>query len=362
VAKIHIARCAAAQFTEGDTLHWWYNLPGVRGLRGVRTRYADDYLWLPYICGEYVKATGDAAFLATKIPFLEGEPLAAGQADRYAEYFHSGRRGALYEHCLRAVERALGLLGVHGLPLMQGGDWNDGMNQVGAGGRGESVWLGMFLVMVLDNMASLCKLEKEPALAERFLGEAAVLRERLDQHAWAGDHYIRAFWDDGEPLNTVDLLPQAFAALCAMPNQQRVNQALNTAMAQLVDEDNHMIKLLAHPFEHGAKRAGYINEYPPGIRENGGQYTHAAVWLCLALARAGRQDEARRLLQLLNPAQFCQNPETMERYGGEPYALAGDVSAAPGALGRAGWTLYTGSAAWFLICARALWPPAPPAA
>ena len=367
VVKAQIARCAAAQFPEGDGLHWWHRLPGTNGLQGVRTRYSDDYLWLPYITAEYVAATGDTACLDMQIPFLEGEPLASEEKDRCALYPQSKQRASLYAHCLLAVERGLRLLGEHGLPLMQGGDWNDGMNRVGAGGTGESVWLGMFLAMVLEGMAGLCRTKNEDAPAKRFLHEANLLRERIDEHAWAGDHYLRAFWDDGTPLGTpassessgaesdvcgIDLLPQAFSALCGMPDKKRVHQALDTAIARLVDEEHSLIRLLREPFTHNGRRAGYINDYPPGIRENGGQYTHAAVWLCLALSRVNRKKEARRLLRLISPAHICQNPAAMERYQGEPYALAGDASAAPGIEGRAGWTQYTGSAAWFLRCVR----------
>jgi len=354
VVKAHIARCAAAQFPQGDGLHWWHRIPGVNGLQGVRTRYADDYLWLPYITWEYIQATDDDAFLDTQIPFIEGEPLASDEKDRCAVYRQSKIRGSLYAHCLLAIERALSLMGARGLPLMRGGDWNDGMNQVGAGGQGESVWLGMFLVMALEGMANLCKIKNETAPAQRFANEANLLRERIDVHAWAGDHYLRAFWDDGAPMGIIDILPQAFAVLCGMPDHNRVNQALDTAIKHLVDEEHDIIKLLREPFTHHDKRAGYINDYPPGIRENGGQYTHAAVWLCLALCRAGRKEEAKRLLQMINPARLCQDPARMERYRAEPYALAGDVSAAPGIEGRAGWTHYTGSAAWFWRCGAEL--------
>jgi len=354
VARLQIARCAAAQFPQGDGLHWWHRLPGVDGLQGVRTRYSDDYLWLPFITSEYIQATNDSEFLDTQLPFLEGEPLAPEETERCAVYPQSKQRGSLYAHCLLSVERALRLLGAHGLPLMQGGDWNDGMNQVGTGGQGESVWLGMFLIMALEGMAGLCIIKNEAAPAKRFAEEANQLRERIDAHAWAGDHYLRAFWDDGTAMSMIDILPQAFSALCCMPDRERVNQALDTAIKHLVDEEHNIIMLLKEPFTHRDRRAGYINDYPPGIRENGGQYTHAAAWLCLALGRIGRKDEAKRLLQLINPAQFCQDPARMERYRAEPYALAGDVSAAPGIEGRAGWTHYTGSAAWFLRCAREL--------
>jgi len=354
LVRRHIARCAAAQFAEGDALHWWHRLPGGEGVRGVRTRCADDYLWLPFVCAEYVTRSGDAAFLDVKVPCREGEPLEPGEPERYAVYY-PGREGAsLYGHCVRAVERALGLLGSHGLPLMLGGDWNDGMNRVGAGGTGESVWLGMFLIMVLERTAKLCELKEDHAPAEKYKSRASELRASIDAHCWAGDRYLRAFWDDGAPLGSsngpcgIDLLPQCFASLCDMPDKARVSRALSTAWACLVDEEHGVVRLLREPFPHGGKRAGYINDYPPGVRENGGQYTHAAVWLCMALQKEGRHDEARRVLDLLNPAVFCQDPARMAAYRAEPYFLAGDVSGAPGAAGRAGWTLYTGAAGWMM--------------
>jgi cyclic beta-1,2-glucan synthetase len=345
LAKQQIARCAAAQFPEGDALHWWHRLPG-QATRGVRTRYADDYLWLPYVTSEYIRATGDRAFLHMKLPFRSGAVLAPEETERYAEYPLGNETASLLEHCTRSADRALDLLGSHGLPLMQGGDWNDGMNRIGIKGRGESVWLGMFLSMVLDGMELLCDCEA----AAHYRAQATRLREAIDTHAWAGDRWLRAFRDDGTPLNGIDLLPQAFAALCGMPNKNRVEQGLCTAMKLLVDREHGLIRLLREPFDHRGPRAGYINDYPPGVRENGGQYTHAAVWFVMALFRAGRTEDAHALLCMLNPAQVCQDPACMARYQAEPYFLAGDVSAAPGIEGRAGWSLYTGSAAWFWRC------------
>jgi len=355
LVRRQIARCAAAQFPEGDALHWWHRLPGREGVRGVRTRYADDVLWLPFVCAAYVLQSGDTAFLDTKIPFREGEPLEPGEAERYTVYY-LGREGVpLYEHCLRCVDRALTLLGGHGLPLMLGGDWNDGMNRVGANGAGESVWLGMFLIMCLGRTAKLCEIKADMPLAEKYRAQAQALRAAIDEHCWAGDRYLRAFWDDGTPLGGedgtpcgIDLLPQCFAALCDMPDQTRINTALDTAMAQLVDEEHGIVRLLREPFTHRGKRAGYINDYPPGVRENGGQYTHAAIWLCLALFKQGRETQAQRALAMLNPAQFCRDPDRMAIYRAEPYFLAGDVSGAPEGEGRAGWTIYTGAAGWMI--------------
>jgi len=350
-----VARCAAAQFPEGDAMHWWHRLPG-HATRGVRSRYADDYLWLPFVCSDYVLQTGDYAFLQTMIPFREGKALYPDEHERYAAYPLGKERASLYEHCARATDRALGLMGPRGLPLMMGGDWNDGMNNIGIKGQGESVWLGMFLSITLERMARLCDHEKDHGRAQKYREESLRLKEALDLRAWTGDRYLRAFWDDGLPLGggaglpcSIDLLPQSFAVLCGMPDEDRRRRALDSAAAHLVDRHG-MIRLLREPFTHQSRRAGYINDYPPGMRENGGQYTHAAMWFIMALLREGRADEAYNCLQIINPADFCQNEERMLRYRGEPYAMAGDVCAAPGCEGRAGWTLYTGSAAWFLRC------------
>jgi len=225
---------------------------------------------------------------------------------------------------------------------------------VGAGGTGESVWLGMFLIMVLERTAKLCEQKNDIALTEKYRAQANTLREAIDTHCWAGDRYLRAFWDDGSPLGGgsgqchIDLLPQCFASLCGMPDKARVNTALSTAWAHLVDEEHGIVRLLKEPFTHRGKRAGYINDYPPGVRENGGQYTHAAMWLCMALLKEGRKDEACRVLDILNPARSCRDEKRMAVYRAEPYFLAGDVSGALGGEGRAGWTIYTGAAGWMM--------------
>ncbi|MDR2524713.1 MAG: DUF3131 domain-containing protein [Oscillospiraceae bacterium] len=353
LVRVQLYRCAAAQFPEGDGLHWWHRIPG-EGIRGVRTRYSDDFLWLPYVCGEYVLRSGDASVLEKRIPFREGEALRPEEHERYAVYPQSAEKATLYTHCIRAVERTLQDMGAHGLPRMGGGDWNDGFNLVGAKGRGESVWLAMFFSMVLESTAQLCRLQAEPERAERYRDQAQRLREAIESCAWAGDRYLRAFWDDGTPMGgegnepcAIDILPQAFASLCGLPDADRRRLALDTAMARLVDHPHRMVRLLRVPFPHEGKRAGYINAYPAGIRENGGQYTHAAVWLCLALFKEGRAEDALSLLQMLNPAAMPQDSAALASYRGEPYALAGDVSAAPGIEGQAGWTFYTGAAAWY---------------
>ncbi|MDR2646535.1 MAG: hypothetical protein LBB67_00180 [Oscillospiraceae bacterium] len=353
LCRVQLARCAAVQFTAGDVLHWWHRIPG-DGIRGARTRYADDLLWMPYVAAQYVSKTGNRDILHWQIAFLQGEPLEDGETERYAVYACGGERASFYEHCLRAIDFADGRMGAHGLPLIGGGDWNDGFQLIGIKGRGESVWLGFFLAMVLEEFAPVCETMGDAERADTYRAKAARLRERTDAHAWAGDRYLRAFWDDGEPLGgvnasacAIDSLAQSFAVLSGMPDKDRRAKALQTAMDQLVDEQYGIVRLLYKPFGKQSRRAGYINDYPPGVRENGGQYTHAAVWFAMAMLRDGRTADGWRLLQTLNPAYFCRNREQMERYQGEPYAMAGDVSGAPGIKGRAGWTLYTGAAGWY---------------
>jgi len=354
LVRAHIMRCAAVQFEQGDVLHWWHRLPkAAGGLRGVRTRYSDDLLWLPLITAEYVRKTGDTEFLKIRAPYITGEEL---REDEHERYFYPGRsavRTSIYEHCVRAVERA-SRFGENGLPLIGGGDWNDGFNLVGIRGRGESVWLAQFLAMVLEEMAPLCGLMDEAWRAADYRELAERLKTAVEEKAWAGDRYLRAFYDDGSAMGCagsqeceIDSLPQSFAVLSGMKDTSRRRLALENAVRRLVDEKNGLIKLLSPPFTGSGKTPGYIASYPPGIRENGGQYTHAAVWLAIALLREGMANEGYRLLKLLNPASFCADTQRAGVYRAEPYALAGDICSAPGVEGRAGWSLYTGAAAWY---------------
>ena len=354
LARQQILRAAACQFPEGDVLHWWHRLPGKSGLRGVRTRYSDDLLWLPYVTAEYIKQTGDGSLLHLKIPYLEGETLRDGEHERYFEPTMSAQRGTLYEHCLRAIEHAA-RFGAHGLPLIGGGDWNDGFNRVGIQGRGESVWLAQFMALTLDEMRPVCRLMGDEESETRFAQRAEELRNAVDETAWDGRWYRRAYFDDGTPLGAsgapaceIDSLPQSFAVLSGMPDDKRRNLALDSAVEKLVDWEHGLIRLFAPSFtgEEGYS-PGYVAAYPAGIRENGGQYTHAAVWLCMALLREGRVDEGYSLLKLLNPAEKCAQEAQAKRYLREPYALAGDVSTAKGIEGRGGWSLYTGAAGWY---------------
>lgn len=351
-------RCARAQFREGDVLHWWHILPQNRGkMRGVRTRYSDDLLWLPYVTAAYVRCTGDVSALEQKIAYLAGQELGEHESERYAEYAASEETGTLWEHCKRAAARAV-RTGGHGLMLIGGGDWNDGYNTVGAKGKGESVWLTQFAAMVLKSLADLAEKIGDGA-ADEYREKAEALLKAVDEHAWEEDRYIRAFYDDGGKMGSassaecqIDSLPQSFCVLSDMPNKARRETALRTALKHLVDEENGIVKLFTPAFDGGDNRAGYVTAYPMGLRENGGQYTHAAAWLCLALFRQGMADEGYRLLQLLNPLKKYENPDTAAKYKTEPYYLAGDVYAAKGHRGRGGWSLYTGSAGWFYTAVR----------
>ena len=346
-ARRQILRCAAVQFPEGDVLHWWHRLPRKEdGIRGVRTRVRDDLLWLPWLTASYVRVTNDTAILEKQVPYLAGEPLTAQETERYSAFRHGTVRGTLREHCLRAIDRTL-QKGTHGLALIGGGDWNDGFNRVGIGGKGESVWLSMFLCMVMRDFLPYCDAET----AQRYRAETEALTRAIED-AWDGDHYLRAFMDDGTALGkggdtecAMDSLAQSFAVFAGMP-KAHAQRAVQTAVEQLVDRNKGIIKLLSPPFTGTGRQAGYIAAYPPGIRENGGQYTHAAVWLCAAVLLCGHTEEGYSLFRLLDPAYFCADLQRQKLYGGEPYALAGDIPSADRAVACTGWSLYTGAAAW----------------
>ncbi len=360
IVKQMIFRCASAQFPEGDVLHWFHPLYRERLIyKGVRTRISDDLLWLPFVVSRYVKRTGDSSILSKKIPYLEGTPLKDGVKDEYREFLHSTNRESLYLHCLRAISKA-NTAGEHSLPLMGTGDWNDSFDKAGENGIGESVWLGMFLKKVCEDFSRICLIMKDREAAGKLLKIAGHLTDAVDKNAWNGKWYVRAFYDDGAVMGDenassceIDLLCQSWSSLADMPDKGRVKSALLAAYDRLFDSKNGVIKLFSPPFSENSKMTGYVNRYPEGMRENGGQYTHAAVWFCMALFKEGLYEQAESVLKALIPSEKYRNGHG-ETYKTEPYALAGDVYSAQGHEGRGGWSLYTGSAGWLLQLARQL--------
>lgn len=344
VAKTHILRCACRQYEEGDVNHWWHVIKGER--RGVRTRYSDDLLWLPYVASKYAYFTGDYGIFDIELPYIVSPPLRDDEHDRYECPRKSKYRSSLYIHCVKAIERSLDL-GSHGLPLMGGGDWNDGMNEVGKNG-GESVWLGMFLSLVLDSFVPIATRMGDLSGASKYRSHRDGLVEAAEK-CFNNDRYLRAFFSDGKEVGGdgfIDVLPQAFSVF-AKCNEIRSKIALKTAFKRLFSPENGTFLLLSPPFSRPRERdVGYISSYPCGIRENGGQYTHAAAWAVMAMAEIGLKNEATDVLTAINPASICRTREGAERYRGEPYFLAGDVSGSDGSIGRCGWSLYTGSAGW----------------
>jgi cyclic beta-1,2-glucan synthetase len=348
LARQHVLRAAARQFVEGDVQHWWHPPGG----RGVRTRISDDLLWLPYVVAQYVEVTGDGAVLDEIVPFLDGPKLAVGQPESYFEPRASEERGTLFEHCARALDRSL-TAGSHGLPLMGTGDWNDGMNEVGPEGKGESVWLGWFLHAVLSEWVRRADARREDDRAQRWRRYVSALRESLEHEAWDGDWYRRAYFDDGTPLGSagndacrIDSIAQSWSVISAAADPARQARAMVAVDEYLVRRADRLVLLFTPPFDDTALAPGYIKGYLPGVRENGGQYTHAAVWSAIAFAALGDGDRAAELFGMLNPINHASTEAGVHRYKVEPYVVAADVYAEPPHVGRGGWTWYTGSAGW----------------
>jgi cellobiose phosphorylase len=346
--RAHLLLCAAHQFPEGDVQHWWH--PPLD--RGVRTRCSDDYLWLPLVVARYLAVTGDHGVLDETVPFVEGRPVAMDEEGYYDLPVRSAQRETLYGHCLRALSRAEAR-GVHGLPLIGCGDWNDGMNRVGEHGRGESVWLGFFLHEVLRRFAPVARMREDEDIAQRLDEQAAQLREALHAGAWDGDWYRRAYFDDGTPLGSsanaecrIDSIAQSWSVLSGAAPPERARKAMASLDTHLVKRDAGLVQLLDPPFDKMRPSPGYIQGYVPGVRENGGQYTHAAVWAAMAFAELGEGAKAWELFELINPVRHGSDPEALASYKVEPYVVAADVYGVEPHVGRGGWTWYTGSAGW----------------
>jgi cellobiose phosphorylase len=339
---------ASRQFLHGDVQHWWHPPTG----RGVRTKISDDLLWLPYAVARYVEVTGDIAIVDRQAPFLNGPELSADQMENYFVPSRSSESATILEHCIRAI-RVTAPVGAHGLPLIGCGDWNDGMNKVGHEGKGESVWLAWFLIECIQRFEPLLTARGQHQIATEFSKRAVAYKEALETHGWDGEWYRRAYYDDGTPIGSkqsdecqIDSLPQSWSVIAGGGSQERAVQSIESALRRLVDREAKLVKVLTPPFAEGAKDPGYIKGYPPGIRENGGQYTHAAAWMIIALAKLGRGDDAFGLFDLINPVNLTKNPDGVRRYCAEPYALCGDVYSEGSLAGRAGWSWYTGSSGW----------------
>lgn len=351
IARSHIIRACNSQFEQGDVLHWWHNLPPTK--KGVRTRYSDDLLWLPYVVCEYIEKTNDYSVLDVPVKYIVAPELSENEHEKYVEVSYTDYAETVYEHCKKAIEKGHNL-GDSGLVLIGCGDWNDGYNNVGVEGKGESVWLSQFLAMVMEKFSKIVKYKNDSGLIELYNQKRQSLLENIDKYCWDGNWYIRAFFDNGQKMGSsqgsecfIDSLPQSFSVLSKMENKDRIRIALNSAYENLVDKQNKLIKLFTPSYDKSEQQPGYVKSYPIGVRENGGQYTHGAVWLALALLEFGEIERGYELIKILNPVTKYKDEDIAKKYMTEPYYMVADIYTNPSAYGRGGWSMYTGAASWY---------------